>query len=595
MYCLRIFQSGTHQVVTLDYDLLTAGSALENEIVLKDTGQPSLAFRLSRVDGGYSFASTSPQCKAYVNGKRCDSAILKPGDRFEVGTAVFILDFFADPAPLQKYEDSNPAIQKRDLRSGLSHLCAAVAEERDIKILLDKTMHMLLNIFRGDEAFLFTLDARGEPQVFVSSRQEGVPKTLFSDTVVAKVLHQRQGVFIRNAMSHPEFSQSESVMALQLNSVLCCPIAAGGQLTGLVYVGSKRPSVSFSESDLRELEIYAMVAGCLINHVGFIELQRKLLATIRVPGEILFIAASPAMQKVQEEAQMVSTGDISVLLQGETGTGKDVLAKFIHQQSKRREKPFLVVNCGTLRGEILASELFGHRKGSFTGAVRDQPGLFLAANGGTLFLDEIGEMDMALQAMLLRALETGKVRPVGQAEEIKVDVRILCATNRNLEDMIASGAFRPDLYYRINQHLIHLPPLRERGEDVILLAHHFLEKAKGQYPDKAIDGFHPESLFAISRYAWPGNVRELANAVYKAVLFSPSSVIRISIPEKSGPWIGFDEATRRFQEDYLRKALSICGGDKNKTAEMLGMGRSTFFRHLALARNDSSPADGLQR
>jgi transcriptional regulator with GAF, ATPase, and Fis domain len=585
MFCLRIFQPCHHLILPLGEDLLTAGSAPENEIVLQGPGQPPLAFRLSRSETGYVFASASPHCKALINGKRSESSHLKPGDRLELGNAVFILDHADSPsasAPGERGDRSGSGF-----RSGLSRLCALVAEERDLKILLEKIMRMLQETFDGDEAFLFTLDQRGEPQVFVSSSQHEDSRRLFSDTVVSKVLRDGRGMYLRNALADPEFSQAGSVTALQLSSVLCCPITAGGKLSGLVYVGSKRPSVSFDDADLRELEIYAMVAGCLINHVGFISLQKKLLAMIRGPGEISFIAASPIMQRVEEEARAVAAGEISVLLQGETGTGKDVLAQFIHKRSRRRDKPFLVVNCSTLRGEILSSELFGHKKGAFTGAVENQPGLFLAANGGTLFLDEIGEMDLGLQAMLLRVLETGKVRPVGQIHEIATDVRILCATNRNLEDMVSSGTFRQDLFYRINQHLIHLPPLRERGEDVMLLAHLFLEKAKAHYPDKSLEGFHPESLFALSRYAWPGNVRELANAVNKAALFANSPVVRISLPEKEkgGVWMEFDEATRRFQADYLHKALAVCSGDKDKAAELLGMGRSTFFRHLASARD----------
>jgi DNA-binding NtrC family response regulator len=193
-------------------------------------------------------------------------------------------------------------------------------------------------------------------------------------------------------------------------------------------------------------------------------------------------------------------------------------------------------------------------------------------------------MDLTLQAMLLRSLESGLVRPVGQPAEIKVDVRILCATNRKLEDRVAEGAFRQDLFYRINQHCITLPPLRERGEDVLLLAHWFLEKAKREFPDKGLSGFLPESQLALARYRWPGNVRELANTVAKAALFADSPAVRVSLPQNQERWMDMDEATRRFQTDYLQRALQVCGGDKDKAASLLGMGRSTFFRYLAEAK-----------
>jgi DNA-binding NtrC family response regulator len=192
--------------------------------------------------------------------------------------------------------------------------------------------------------------------------------------------------------------------------------------------------------------------------------------------------------------------------------------------------------------------------------------------------------------MLLRTLETGMVRPVGQVQEFRVDVRIVCATNRRLDELVAKGGFRQDLFYRIHQHGIRLPPLRDRGEDILLLAHHCLEKAKALYPHKPIAGFSPESLGAMARYRWPGNVRELANAVNKAVLFADSPVLTVRLPEGDAEgWMDMEEATKRFQADYIQKALDLCGGNKDKAAAMLGMGRSTFFRYLAQSRGQDVP------
>lgn len=467
-----------------------------------------------------------------------------------------------------------------------------VAEERDLKILLGKAMRLLLDQLGGDEAMLFTVDASGRPEVAVSTRAGGA-EPLFSDTIVTSVLRTGKSVVLGNALADPAYARSQSVVDLQLRSVLCCPILVAGRLSGLIYLGSCRPAVSYGERALRDLEAYALVVGCLANHVGYIEMQGRVLASLG-PGDAGpgFIAACPAMQAVVKEARAVAVGDIAVLLQGETGTGKDLLAQFIHRSSRRAAKPFLALNCSTLRGELLASELFGHRKGAFTGALQDQRGIFPAADGGTLFLDEIGEMDLSLQAMLLRTLEGGMVRPVGQAAEVKVDVRILCATNRDLAERVAAGAFRQDLFYRINQHCITLPPLRDRGDDVLLLAHWFLEKAKRDFPDKALSGFLPESLLALSRYRWPGNVRELANTVAKAALFADSPALRITLPQNQERWMDMDEATRRFQSDYLQRALLSCGGDKDKAAELLGMGRSTFFRYLAEAKQDKKAGEG---
>ncbi len=590
MYRLRIFHEGQTRSLPLQETVMTAGSAPENDIVLHGAGTVPVAVRLTQTDLGYSVTAAHPKAKPLWNGKRTDQFLLQPGDLMEIGSARLLLEkmelmetdggsFVKAPQP--SGESAHPAL---GISTGLSRLCAMVAEERDLRTLLSKVMRLLLDTLGGNEALLFTVDGAAKPAVAVSTR-EGSAEPMFSDTVVEKVLRTGKGIFLGNALADPAYADSQSVVDLKLHSVLCCPILAAGRLSGLIYLGSNVPSVSFGEADLRQLEVYSLVVGCLINHVGYIEMQSRVLASLRPedggPG---FIASCPPMRRAVQEARAVASGDIAVLLEGETGTGKDVMANFIHRASRRAAKPFLVVNCSTLRGELLASELFGHKKGAFTGALQDQRGIFQSAEGGTLFLDEIGEMDLPLQAMLLRTLESGMVRPVGQAVEIKVDVRIICATNRKLEDMVANGTFRQDLYYRVNQHGITLPPLRERGEDIILLAHHFLEKAKATYPDKTLSGLHPESLFAAARYRWPGNVRELANVVSKAALFADAPVIRIMLPENKDRWMDMDEATRRFQLDYLQRALDLCGGDKDKAAALLGMGRSTFFRYMAQAR-----------
>lgn len=580
MYRFRIFEKGLVRLVPVAEPVLTVGLSQENDIVLQAPDVPPLALRVALTGEAFTVAAAGPKCKPFHNGKRADQFDLRPGDLLEVGGARLLLE--REDGESGARPAASPAVPP-----GLSRLCALVAEERDLKALLRKVMRLSLESFQGDEAFLFTLDAQGKPGVMVSTREGADP--LFSDTIVEKVLRSGQGMFLGNALDHPDYARSQSVVALKLRSVLCCPILTAGKPAGLIYIGSNRPSVSYGPDALLELEIYALVAGCLIDQVGYIELQSRMLSALGPedggPG---FIATCPPMRTVLAEARAVAGGDISVLLEGETGTGKDVLANFIHRTSARKGKPFLVINCSTLRGEILASELFGHKKGAFTGALQDQRGIFQAADGGTLFLDEIGEMDLPLQAMLLRTLETGMVRPVGQSTEVRVDVRILSATNRNLQERVAEGAFREDLFYRVNQHCITLPPLRDRGEDLALLAHYFLEMAKARHPEKKLSGFLPESLFAMSRYRWPGNVRELAAAVAKSALFADTAQVRIIFPAKEAQWLDMETATRRFQLDYAQRALDLSGGDKDKAATLLGIGRSTFFRYLAQGRGSES-------
>lgn len=605
MFGFRIFQQGKSTWFPFPAPTLTLGRSVENDLVLDAEGVPDLAFRLVHQGHGITVSAVYPEVKPNINGRAAASLAMHPGDRLEIGPFGLILDqgpaAAAGTEPEGEPEGSANAegtsrgrrsgIRGLEFQEGLARLCRMVAAERDMKALLEKIMRLLLEAFGGDDAFLFTLDGRGEPRVFVSTGPADA-SSVFSDTVVREVLRSGRGLTIGNALADPQYAQARSVLDLKLRAILCCPILTAGKPSGLIYLGSRQPAVAFGPGALRELEVYALVAEGLINHVEFIARQSQALAAAAAGGDFAgIIASSPAMKRVLDEVRLVSATNLAVLLQGETGTGKDVVANLIHTRSERRGKPFIVVNCGTMRGDVLASELFGHRKGAFTGAVQDHEGLFVAADGGTLFLDEIGEMELPLQAMLLRVLETGRVRPVGQSAEVQTELRLICATNRNLEEMVAEGTFRQDLFYRINQHLIHLPPLRERGEDIAMLAAHFLERGKALYPQKKIEGFHPDSLVAMGHYAWPGNVRELANSVHKAILFSPPPAVRLSLPESHNHWVGLEEALERFQSDYIAKALERFSGDKAKTAEALGIGKSTLFKYLAQASRPGAGKD----
>jgi Nif-specific regulatory protein len=321
----------------------------------------------------------------------------------------------------------------------------------------------------------------------------------------------------------------------------------------------------------------------LINHIDYITEQQttidRFISTMTDDG---IIATSPSMQKVLATVEAIAGADITVLLNGETGTGKNRIAELIHSRSQRSSKPFVIVNCSAVRGELLESELFGHKKGSFTGASNDHDGLFAAAGGGTLLLDEIGELELPLQAKLLRTLETGMIRPIGTTREICVNVRVLCATNRDLTLMVRENLFRADLYYRINQFPITVPPLRERGEDIELLAHLFFNRFKAAYPEKEVVAFHPDALHFIRTHRWPGNIRELSNTIHRAILMTDDRLIRFAPPETAElPATDFDTAIRRFQKNLLQKALLAANGNRETAAKNIGLSRSTFYRYLS--------------
>ena len=288
--------------------------------------------------------------------------------------------------------------------------------------------------------------------------------------------------------------------------------------------------------------------------------------------------------------EQVAPTDSTVLIQGESGTGKEVLARYIHTLSGRCEGPFLSINCGALPETLLESELFGHTKGSFTGAVRDKQGLFAAARGGTFFLDEVGEMPTSLQVKLLRVLQEREVIPVGATEALPVDLRIVAATNRNLEEEVRRGSFRPDLFYRLNVIALELPPLRERRDDLLLFIEHFLQQLateRGTEP-KALSA---EGLDAVMVYDWPGNVRELENALEHAVVLSRGKIIDASyLPERitrrrKEPLVA-DQPYRNptlevIERAYIMYVLQAEGGNKTRAAEALGIDPSTLYRKLS--------------
>jgi len=296
------------------------------------------------------------------------------------------------------------------------------------------------------------------------------------------------------------------------------------------------------------------------------------------------ITRSSAMEDLLSQARRVAASDASVCIFGASGTGKELLARAIHKASPRAESPFVAVNCGAIPEGLLESELFGHKKGSFTGAVADRRGLFQAAQFGTLFLDEIGDMPPPLQVKLLRALEERKVRPVGSHENFDVDVRVIAATHRKLEERIAAGEFREDLYYRLNVVKLHIPALAERREDIPLLANSFLARLAERYRRGRL-AFAPDALEFLVSAPWPGNVRQLLNVVEQAVALAateviPESLVRQALDQGDSALTPLDEARRAFEREYLVRILKITGGNVTKAARLAGRNRTEFYRLL---------------
>lgn len=309
---------------------------------------------------------------------------------------------------------------------------------------------------------------------------------------------------------------------------------------------------------------------------------------LRQEGALSYVEGrSEASRKLYEFAELVAPTNMSVLIEGASGTGKEHIARLIHEHSKRAGKPFVAVDCGALSRDLAASEFFGHIKGSFTGALADKKGAFEVAHGGTLFLDEVGNLSYDIQVQLLRALQERRIRPVGGARELSVDIRLICATNEDLEGAIVRGSFRADLYHRIDEFVLRMPDLAERQEDIMLYANFFLEQANRDL-DKQVAGFDPEAEKLLLAYDWPGNLRQLKNTVTRSTLMArgryvtaadlpieltgaePAAPASVSLRDPAG------------EEERIRRALSAAGGNKSQAARLLGVDRKTLYNKLHL-------------
>ncbi len=296
------------------------------------------------------------------------------------------------------------------------------------------------------------------------------------------------------------------------------------------------------------------------------------------------VGVGATLRELLDRARLVAVTDASVFIAGASGTGKELLARAIHRASPRSAKPFVAINCAAIPEHLLESELFGHRKGAFTGAAYEHPGLFQAADGGTIFLDEIGDMPLLLQSKLLRVLQERQVRPVGATQDVAVDVRVVSASHRDIEQGLSEGWFREDLFYRLNVVALHLPPLAGRREDIPALVSHFLRDVAGRY-GKTVTALAPEAMELLVAAPWPGNIRQLQNVIEQAVALStsgiiPAALIQAALRSEPAGWTSLDEARRNFERDYLVRLLRLTQGSVTKAARLAQRNRTEFYKLL---------------
>jgi transcriptional regulator with GAF, ATPase, and Fis domain len=596
---------GKVRTVNLLKRITSVGRGADNDIQLEDASAPENAFHIVFDGARYQVASHGDAVQ--VNGKRRAEHVLMAQDVLRVGQTELAFALAADPGGQPavihgrpRGDSLNPEAHTAEVEGvpgrelamlrRLTTFSARLLGTYDLEQILKALMDEAIELTRADKGFLILMENNQlHVKVARNLSRENIEDAIerVSDSIVAKVVRTQRPLIISDALDDPEFKGSESVVNLKLLSVMCAPLMHKGELFGLIYVGNDRLVNRFEPKSLDVLTIYAAQASLILQNAMLVNELKLDNSSLRQQleeqryGEL--IGACAGMKEVYKRIDKIAVTDISVLIAGETGTGKELIAREIHRRSPRAKGPFITINCGAIPENLLESELFGHVKGAFTGAVATKPGKFQAAIGGTLFLDEIGEMPLQLQVKLLRALQERVVYKVGDNRGEPVDIRVVAATNRVLEEEVKRGGFREDLYYRLNVVTLTLPPLRERGEDLVVLGRFFLQKYAKEYGSKA-RGFTPAATVAIKKYAWPGNIRELENRIKKAAVLSDKPLLGPDDldlrPENLEPILPLAQAKEEFQKRYINEVLERNNGNRTKTAKDLGVDPRTIFRHL---------------
>ena len=466
----------------------------------------------------------------------------------------------------------------RDL-TAILQLIEKVGAIRETDRLQNELLRQIFEVVPADEGAILLVDDRHEFAEMAGLSRAGETEPVnVSQTIVRQVLETRQVILVTDFAAEESLQRAESLFLRKIKSVLCVPVVLFEKTLGVVYLASARER--FDESHLRFLTAVAGIAAVAIENARWLTVLESENARLR--GETLnqnMLGESAAMQKIFEVIKKVAPTDASVLITGESGTGKELAAQAIHLNSRRRDAPFVAINCAALTETLLESELFGHEKGAFTGAIAQKKGKIEAAQGGTLFLDEIGEMALNLQAKLLRVLQEREFERVGGTRSVKADIRLIAATNRDLQTEVKAGNFRQDLFYRLNVVRFMMPALRERREDVILLAESFAEKFS-RVMNRRIRGISANAKKLLLKYDFPGNVRELENAIERAtVLGSTEWILPEDLPEDfldiqtdaENPTAAetYHDAIREKKKELIINAFREARGNYVETAKIL--------------------------
>ncbi len=445
--------------------------------------------------------------------------------------------------------------------------------------LINDSLDLVIKVINAERGLVVKYDDVSKKFTIVAARnyqQETIEDiSVFSSGILQRVIEKKSPCLYHDVQSDPNVSQFKSIQLHNINSIIGVPIIRNDKIWGVILADSVVNRKEFTDDNMVFLDFFSNLVSLAMDRINQLdELQdENLILKNQIESQKVIpdlIGESPAMKNLVALIHKVAKTDATVLLLGDSGTGKEIVAKAIHNLSKRSNKPYLAQFCGSIPDTLLESELFGYKKGAFTGATSDKKGLFEVANNGTFFLDEIADISVALQAKLLRVLQNKEIIRLGDTQVIKVDVRVITATNKNLKELAMSGKFREDLFYRLNVFPIKLPPLRERRGDIPLLTKHFIKK----FSDDEDIQISYQALKALEENDWPGNVRQLENVIQRALILCDSNKLlpeHIVIEENPHNDITFNRTLKDFEKVLLKKRLKEFDGNRTLTAKSLGV------------------------
>jgi len=597
---------------------LDVGRDRESSLPLRDLAVSRHHCVIEPAGNGFRVRDLGSRHGTFVNGIPVRERDLQPGDRIAVGESLFLLEMdgsgpgpagdlflddgtFAAESTVQRAVGGSPYLQlsgelpqsarvARDLQA-LLRIGQELHSLRATEPLARRLLELLVETMPAERTALLLFDRAGQPSSAFALDRAGSAATFpLSRTLVERLVRERTAVLSNDLLQVEGLSEAESLRTARIQSLLAAPLHSPAGPLGVLYLDTREPGIHFDETHLDLLTALAGIASLALANTRHLEWLEEEKGRLEASLDTDMVGESPRIREVWRLLTRVAASDSTVLLRGESGTGKEVAARSLHRQSPRAKRPFVAINCATLSPTLLESELFGHERGAFTGALERKTGKFEVADTGTLFLDEVGEIPPELQAKLLRVLQERELERLGSTRPIRVDVRVIAATHRDLEKGIREGTFREDLFYRLNVISCTLPPLRERREDIALLASHFAAHF-GRKLGRRIAGFTPEARACLERYAWPGNVRELANAVERAVVLGDDDLIRPEdLPETileavpaSGraPVTKFHDTVGETKKRLILDAVEQAGGNVTKAAELLGLNANYLHRLIS--------------